>query len=222
MRREVSRASVRGQMLPASAPVILVPMAGTTYLRDDLSPAIRRRFQTGRMCLDLTHTGGEGEAARWEILHEADDVARFLGIIIGTEAPNVRRRDMGDVRELRRAISGLARATVAGAPEPQGAVTAINTAACEPPLVPQLETDRRLRLRPGTATDALSTIARDAIDLFSTPLADRIRICEADDCGLLFVDTSRPGTRRWCSMEWCGDRAKKRSAGRAVRGEGPQ
>ena len=34
---------------------------------------------------------------------------------------------------------------------------------------------------------------------------------------LLLVDASRPGTRRWCSMDWCGDRAKKRAAGRPVR-----
>ena len=170
------------------------------------------------MCLDFTHTGGDGEAARWEILHQPADVARFLGIIIETEAPTVRSRDMGEVLELRRAISGLARARVAGEPEPSGAVPAINLAASKPPLVPELDGGGRLRLVPGMATQALSTIARDAIDLFSTPLADRIRMCEADDCGLLFVDTSRPGARRWCSMEWCGDRAKKRSAGRSARG----
>jgi predicted RNA-binding Zn ribbon-like protein len=73
------------------------------------------------------------------------------------------------------------------------------------------------RLIQGNAKQALSTVARDAIELFSSTLADRIRICAADDCGLLYVDTSRPGTRRWCSMEWCGDRAKKRTAGRPVR-----
>ena len=179
---------------------------------------MRRRFRTGRMCLDFTHTGGDGEAARWEILHDPADVARFLGIIIGTAPPVVPGRDMAEVRGLRRAISALARAGVAGEPEPDGAVAAINAAASRPPLVPELDRDRHLRLLPGTVSQALSTIARDAVDLFSTPLADRIRICEADDCGLLFVDTSRPGTRRWCSMDWCGDRAKKRSAGRPVRG----
>jgi predicted RNA-binding Zn ribbon-like protein len=186
--------------------------------REDLSPATRRRFRTGRTSLDFTHTGGDGEAARWEILHEPEDVARFLGIILETEPPIVRGRDMGDVRELRRSISGLARGRVVGEKAPAGAIPAINAAARKPPLVPELDAEGRLRLVPGTGSQALSTIARDAIDLFSAALADRIRICEADDCGLLFVDTSRPGTRRWCSMEWCGDRAKKRSARRTVRG----
>jgi predicted RNA-binding Zn ribbon-like protein len=185
--------------------------------REDLDPAMRRRFQTGRMCLDLTHTGGEGEAARWEILHQPADAARFLGIIIETEPPVVEDADMAAVRDLRQALSGLARSRAAGEREPTGVLGVINRAAAEPSLVPQLEEDSSTRLMPGNAAQALSSIARDAVWLFSSPLADRIRICAADDCGLLYVDTSRPGTRRWCSMEWCGDRAKKRAAGRLVR-----
>jgi predicted RNA-binding Zn ribbon-like protein len=184
--------------------------------RDDLTPAMRRRFRTGRVSLDFTHTGGDGEPARWEILHEPSDVAQFLGIILETEPPIVQPTDMADVYGLRRAISGLARAKVAGAPEPTGAVAVINAAAGEPPLVPQLDDRHQRWLLPGTAAQALSTIASDAVGLFSSGLADKVRVCEADDCGLLFVDTSRPGTRRWCSMEWCGDRAKKRAAGRSV------
>jgi predicted RNA-binding Zn ribbon-like protein len=37
---------------------------------------------------------------------------------------------------------------------------------------------------------------------------DRIRRCDHPDCVLWFLDTSRNGTRRWCSMERCGNRAK--------------
>ena len=185
--------------------------------REDLDPAMRRRFQTGRMCLDLTHTGGEGEAERWEILHEPADAARFLGIIIETEPPEVDESEMAAVRALRQSLSDLARSRAVGARRPADVVAVINAAAAEPPLVARLEADFSSRIMTGNATQALSTIARDAVDLFSSHLADRIRICAADDCGLLYVDTSRPGTRRWCSMDWCGDRAKKRAAGRPVR-----
>jgi predicted RNA-binding Zn ribbon-like protein len=34
--------------------------------------------------------------------------------------------------------------------------------------------------------------------------------CNADDCNWLFLDHSRGGTRRWCSMKSCGNRAKAR------------
>jgi predicted RNA-binding Zn ribbon-like protein len=38
--------------------------------------------------------------------------------------------------------------------------------------------------------------------------ADRIRQCDHPHCVLWFFDTSRNGTRRWCSMAGCGNRAK--------------
>jgi len=57
---------------------------------------------------------------------------------------------------------------------------------------------------------SLSALARDAIDLFTGPLRERVRTCAAEDCELLFVDASRPGQRRWCSMNHCGSRAKMR------------
>ncbi|MFH8986812.1 CGNR zinc finger domain-containing protein [Streptomyces sp. NPDC017940] len=37
---------------------------------------------------------------------------------------------------------------------------------------------------------------------------DRIRGCAHEACVLHFFDTSRNGTRRWCSMALCGNRAK--------------
>ncbi|GLV81567.1 hypothetical protein Slala03_12560 [Streptomyces lavendulae subsp. lavendulae] len=51
------------------------------------------------------------------------------------------------------------------------------------------------------------TAARDYLELLrSAP--DRIRKCASETCILHFHDTSRNGTRRWCSMAVCGNRAK--------------
>lgn len=51
------------------------------------------------------------------------------------------------------------------------------------------------------------TAARDYLELLrSAP--DRIRKCASETCILHFHDTSRNGTRRWCSMAACGNRAK--------------
>jgi predicted RNA-binding Zn ribbon-like protein len=54
-------------------------------------------------------------------------------------------------------------------------------------------------------------VARSAGDLLTGGTLDRVSQC-ADDrgCGYLFVDTSRNRSRRWCSMESCGNRAKAR------------
>jgi hypothetical protein len=47
----------------------------------------------------------------------------------------------------------------------------------------------------------------DYLELLSTA-PDRIRRCAHEACVLHFFDTSRNGTRRWCSMAACGNRAK--------------
>lgn len=49
--------------------------------------------------------------------------------------------------------------------------------------------------------------ARSYLELLTTA-PDRIRRCAHDACILHFFDTSRNGTRRWCSMAACGNRAK--------------
>ncbi|MDX1417649.1 MAG: ABATE domain-containing protein [Candidatus Promineifilaceae bacterium] len=52
-------------------------------------------------------------------------------------------------------------------------------------------------------------VARSAGELLISDRLSRVRQC-ADNrgCGYLFVDTSRNRSRRWCSMESCGNRAK--------------
>ncbi|MCZ2523227.1 MULTISPECIES: CGNR zinc finger domain-containing protein [Streptomyces] len=49
--------------------------------------------------------------------------------------------------------------------------------------------------------------ADDYLHLLRTA-PDRIRACANDDCILHFYDVSKNGTRRWCSMAGCGNRAK--------------
>ncbi|MYX93695.1 hypothetical protein GT045_02435 [Streptomyces sp. SID486] len=49
--------------------------------------------------------------------------------------------------------------------------------------------------------------ARDYLNLLARA-PERIRACAGGGCVLHFYDTSRNGTRRWCSMAVCGNRAK--------------
>jgi len=60
--------------------------------------------------------------------------------------------------------------------------------------------------------DALSypwlAIVRDAEELLRSQQASQIRICEAEGCGWAFIDNSKNGSRRWCSMQLCGNRLK--------------
>lgn len=51
-------------------------------------------------------------------------------------------------------------------------------------------------------------LVRSAAELLTSGEVDRVRECAAHDCGWLFFDESRNRSRRWCSMQTCGNRAK--------------
>ena len=53
-------------------------------------------------------------------------------------------------------------------------------------------------------------VARSAAELLTSPVLSALRLCASDRCDWLFLDTSRNGSRRWCSMRTCGNRAKAR------------
>jgi len=53
-------------------------------------------------------------------------------------------------------------------------------------------------------------IARSAAELLTAEELESVRMCAAEDCGWLFLDTSKNHTRRWCDMKSCGNRAKAR------------
>ena len=47
-----------------------------------------------------------------------------------------------------------------------------------------------------------------AANLLTGPRLARVRHCANERCLWLFLDDSKSGTRRWCSMSACGNRAK--------------
>ncbi|MEI3611362.1 CGNR zinc finger domain-containing protein [Pseudogracilibacillus sp. SO30301A] len=60
-----------------------------------------------------------------------------------------------------------------------------------------------------TAKDhVLYNIVDSIIHTLESTSTNRIRKCEAPECCLYFVDTSKAGKRRWCSMKLCGNRKK--------------
>ena len=50
----------------------------------------------------------------------------------------------------------------------------------------------------------------DAAVLLTSDRIALLKRCANPDCGWLFLDESRRGNRRWCSMSGCGNRAKAR------------
>jgi predicted RNA-binding Zn ribbon-like protein len=54
----------------------------------------------------------------------------------------------------------------------------------------------------------LAPVIWSAADLLTHASDRRIRRCANDKCCWVFIDRSKGGTRRWCDMSSCGNRAK--------------
>ena len=59
---------------------------------------------------------------------------------------------------------------------------------------------------PRSPEDLLGPVAHSIAALFAG--LDRNKIRKCSNCVLHFLDTSKKGTRRWCSMQMCGNRSK--------------
>lgn len=167
----------------------------------------------GRLSLDLTWTLRYRAVWPTELLASPDDLSAWLDAV-GLPAPTrPAGRDLADVRALRESIYRAASALIDGhaiAPDDRDT---INHWAAHPPPSPALHTDGTRRLVAPENRElpaALSAIARDVIDLL-TVHDDRLRRCEGPSCSLLFHDSSRPGTRRWCSTTRCGNKVNTKA-----------
>ena len=61
---------------------------------------------------------------------------------------------------------------------------------------------------PRKSEDTWIPILAATTELLSTLEPSRIRKCESESCVIHFYDTSKRGSRRWCSMNICGNRLK--------------
>jgi predicted RNA-binding Zn ribbon-like protein len=79
-------------------------------------------------------------------------------------------------------------------------------------LVSQLTLDaQEMRLYRPTIDAAMAMLARDSVRLFGDArLRERIHRCENSGCRVIFYDDSKPGLRRWCAPNRCGDRMRAR------------
>lgn len=171
---------------------------------------------SGRACLDFTRTVQRRSGAAIDLLDGPPALlswATAAGITPMPPAWTISASDLHAARTLREAIYRAVTDRIRGTPVRPEDVGVINACAEAAVPVPQLEPDTHsvawTAARPSRAL--LSFIARDAIDLLVSDSIHRVRECADPDCTSLFLDTSRPGTRRWCSAMPCANRHKVRA-----------
>jgi predicted RNA-binding Zn ribbon-like protein len=170
------------------------------------------RFRSGRLCLDFIATVGDRDHLAFDRWRLTQDFARWCveaGLI--SKSRIVSDDQIDAARRLRETLFRLVTAALAGTRPNPIDLHLLNAAACTPALIPQLTAiGRRHEWTSDSPYEAvLATIARDAIDLLSGGSLERVRKCADVHCSILFLDTSRPGKRRWCSMNGCGNKVKK-------------
>jgi len=121
------------------------------------------------------------------------------------------RRTLEAVREFREKLRNEILAWEDGADVHRTTVAELNRLMAAHPMlskvqatgnVPSLE----LWFEPRQPEDLFAPLAHSAAKLFAEADRNRVRMC--DQCVLHFYDTSKKGTRRWCSMQLCGNRLK--------------
>jgi predicted RNA-binding Zn ribbon-like protein len=157
------------------------------------------------------------------------EFARQTELLSDAEARALRRRADADPEEaarvhhlaveLRDALYSAFSSITRGEPPQESDLRVLNQHVSRM----RLTSECRLEYHCGEGLDApLGPIVRAALDLI-TGSRERVRLCAADDCGFLFLDTSKNRSRRWCDMKQCGNREKARRHHARVRGrdDGP-
>lgn len=169
-------------------------------------------FEPGSLSIAFAVTSAPFDEAQFESLRSHEDLSRWAATTTGAVDVVASATDLTQARRLRRAIWNATSAVIDGnTPSPVDR-RVLNDAARNAPMRPHLAEDGSSGWASPVSVEAvLSTIARDAIEVLGGPMSARLKSCQGVNCAIPFLDTSRPGTRRWCSMERCGNRAKART-----------
>ncbi|HEY1655179.1 MAG TPA: CGNR zinc finger domain-containing protein [Candidatus Tumulicola sp.] len=123
--------------------------------------------------------------------------------------PPVRPEDLADAQLLQAAAQRcfVAAAQGGGQLPPRDLATVNSYAADEPPVVALRADGSATRSAADPVRAALAAIARDVVETIARN-ASSLRTCQGAGCARPFLDSSRAGLRRWCSMSRCGNRVK--------------
>ena len=166
------------------------------------------------LCLDFVNTRyWRGQAQPTETLNGPEDLATWTTSTLARDGKAFSRREFERAVEARETIWRVFDATTRGKTPAATDLAALNALMAEAPPRTTLHRDRAgfawdVDLKGGSALALLAPVLWSAGDLLTGGQLDRVRRCANPECGWLFVDDSRAGKRRWCSMQSCGNRAK--------------
>ncbi len=182
-------------------------------------------FVGNRLALDFLNTRPVQNGEPMELLPDFSALLRWFQaaeLLSARDAANLRQkwgksaraqRTVEAVRELREKLRKQVLAWEGGGAVHHSTLDELNTLMAEHPMRTRLKTKTsgsasatELWFEPRQPEDLFAPLAHSAATLFASVERSRVRKC--DQCVLHFYDTSKKGTRRWCSMQLCGNRLK--------------
>ncbi len=183
----------------------------------------------GALCLDFANTlNGRFTSTPNDQLRDYSDIvawSRQTGVISDARARQLVRAAprnpakaaslLGQAIETREAIFATFSAVAEGRPAPAAALAVFNKALSKNLSHSEIVRDGNSFVwgfngGEPSLDETLWAVTRSAAELLTSPEIYRVRECAAETCAWLFLDGSRNGSRRWCDMKVCGNRAKIR------------
>ena len=189
------------------------------------------RLVGGMLCLDFVNTVDPRHSeGRREFLRRYEDLvvwARHAGAataeeetaLLGEAArdPGAAARVYDEAIALREALYALLTPMDVGESRRRESLDTLNAALARASAFARIvHDDDRFRWAWAEAEERLDrvlwTVTRSAAGLLTSDALARVGECPGIEgtCGWLFLDTTKNATRRWCSMQFCGNRAKVR------------
>lgn len=170
-------------------------------------------FLGNNLAIDFVNTQVADRGEIIELLREPGDVASWAEAAGFSPLMPVKERDMAQIHAFRRALAEIFSQKLDGAPLSKEALGELNRwlpNGAEQFQLKNIKGD--LKLIPLheelSLEQMLGRIAQEAALLLTSGQMKKLKRCGNSKCVLIFLDISRAGKRRWCSMETCGNRAK--------------
>ena len=173
----------------------------------------------GRLVIDLLNTVSTRDGVPVDLLENGEDLSEWAEVVGVPYAGEIGPRSapaLADVREFREVLrEGLRRWRDGETPSPLLIARLNQELARDPRHVSLRLQDTSLVTEMVSTGDPLNRLYADLAASLAMMLSrddrSRYRACANEACRFTFYDDSKPGTRRWCSMELCGGRAKARA-----------
>lgn len=180
-------------------------------------------FLGNHVALDFLNTRPVQNGEAVELLPDFDALLRWFqtaDLLSSREAASLRQqwgksaraqKLVETMRELREGLRKEVFAIEHSGTVHRSALDELNHLMKEHPMLTRLKTSggrstTELWFDPRRPEDLFAPLAYGAATLFANVDPSRVRKC--GQCVLHFYDTSKKGTRRWCSMQLCGNRLK--------------